>query len=197
MLYDARFTGFNSHPKLEGTHALLSPSSPAWLRYPKEKLIERLRTVRAAARGSEFHEAAATNIRLGIKLLSCEECPVLVDYVNDAIDFGMTPEQMLFFSINCYGTADAISFDEVDRFLRIHDLKTGTNKVTEDQLYVYAAIFCLEYGYRPFDINGELRIYQNGMIYEYPIDRLRLAWTRDRIVTSDEIIEDYRMGGLA
>lgn len=196
MLYDNRFKGFNSHPKLEGTHAILPPSNPAWLRYDREKLLNRLRTLQAAALGTEFHDTAARNIKRGIKLLECEECPILVDYVNDAVDFGMTPEQQLFYSFNCYGTADAIGFDEVNRFLRIHDLKTGVTKASEDQLYVYAALFCLEYGFKPFEIEGELRIYQGDTVFEYPIDRMYLAHVRDKICVSDDVVIDFNEGAL-
>jgi hypothetical protein len=31
-------------------------------------------------------------------------------YVNDAIGYQMTPEQPIYYSENCVGTADAISF---------------------------------------------------------------------------------------
>jgi hypothetical protein len=50
----------------------------------------------------------------------------------------MTPEQILFYSENCFGTADAISF----RYnkLRISDLKTGVIKGSVHQLEVYAAL---------------------------------------------------------
>lgn len=202
MLYDPRFTGFRSHPRLEGTHAFLSPSNPYWLRYTPEKLIERLSTAQAAALGTELHETAARLIKRRIKLMPHPDWPILSHYVNDAIDFGMTPEQMLFYTYNCYGTADAISFEPYPDgekfvgFLRIHDLKTGVNKVSEDQLYVYAAIFCLEYEIKPFTIDGELRIYQGSDIYEYPIDRMELTYVYDSIRTSDEIIEQHRSGGL-
>jgi hypothetical protein len=33
-----------------------------------------------------------------------------------------------------------------------------------DQLLIYAALFCLEYRYEPFDVETELRIYQNDDI---------------------------------
>lgn len=203
MLYDARFEGFNTHPKLEGTHALLSPSNPAWLRYTPERLIERLTTIRAAALGTELHETAARNIKRGIRLLPHDKWPVLDLYVNDAVEFGMTPEQMLFYSINCYGTADTIGFQQYydqelyDGFLRIHDLKTGTGKVSMDQLYVYAGIFCREYGHKPFRIDGELRIYQGDQVIQEPIDRSYLAFVYDRIKWGDELIEDYMSGGMA
>jgi hypothetical protein len=196
VLYNGRFSGFNTHAKLEGSHAFLSPSNPAWLRWTKERLEDRLTTAQAAALGTELHETAARNIRRRIKLMPDDEYPVLAAYVNDAIDLEMTPEQMLFYSFNCYGTADAISFDEDNMFLRVHDLKTGTSKASMDQLYVYAAIFCLEYDFRPFEIEGELRIYQGEIIY-CEIDLEYLAHTVDMIYTSDKRIEEKRrMGGL-
>lgn len=202
MLYNERFTGFNSHPKLEGTHAFLSPSSPSWLRYDRERLIERLSTARAAALGTELHETMARNISRRIKLMPHPDWPVLDHYVNDAIEYDMVPEQMLFYSLNCYGTADAIGFEEYiddprfDGFLRVHDLKTGASKATMDQLYVYAGIFCREYNHKPFRLDGELRIYQGDQVFIESIDRTYLSFVYDRIKWGDETIEDYRSGGL-
>lgn len=63
-------------------------------------------------------------------------------YVNDAIGYKMIPEQILFYSDNCFGTADAIVFR--NGLLRIHDLKTGVIPAHMEQLEVYAALFCLE-----------------------------------------------------
>ena len=202
MLFNERFAGFNSHPRVEGTHAVLSPSSPAWLRYDRERLVERLSTAQAAALGTEIHETAARNIKRNIMLMPHPEWPVLDLYVNDAIEFGMSPERMLFYSVNCYGTADTIGFEEYtdderfDGFLRIHDLKTGVSKATMDQLYVYAGIFCREYGYKPFRMDGELRIYQGEKVYAEPIDRAYLAFVYDRIKWSDDIVDEYTSGGL-
>jgi hypothetical protein len=70
----------------------------------------------------------------------------------------MTPEQVLYYSDNCFGTADAISFR--NGLLRIHDLKTGESPAKFDQLKIYAAIFCHEYQIPPGDIDMEFRIYQ-------------------------------------
>lgn len=145
--------------------------------------------------GTELHETAARNIRRGIRLDPQGDYPILAAYVNDAIDFGMTPELMLFHSFNCYGTADVLSFEEATMFLRIHDLKTGVTKASFDQLYVYAAIFCFEYDFLPFEIDGELRIYQNEVLC-VDIDRQYLAHAYDMIQTSNEWIEEHRMGGL-
>lgn len=194
MLSNGHFTGFNTHPRYEGSHAILSPSNYHWLNYSREKLLERLRNAEAAAKGTRLHDTAARCIADGIELKDDGQYPILAAYVNDAIELDMQPERMLYFSPNCFGTADAISFDEFEKFLRIHDLKTGVTKAGEEQLYIYAAIFCLEYGYSPFEINGELRIYQGDVVLRIPIDRLKLAHICDKIVNDDDIIENFRMG---
>lgn len=88
-------------------------------------------------------------------------------YINDAIGYKMTPEQPLFYSEWFFGTADTISFR--DSFLRIHDLKTGDKQARMEQLEVYAALFCLEYKFKPSDIQMELRLYQsNEIIFHNP-----------------------------
>lgn len=112
----------------------------------------------AALKGTETHEFAALCIKRAQKLPKQQQ--TLNMFVNDAIGFRMRPEQLLFYSSNAFGTADAISFD--GKKLRIHDLKTGITKVHMEQLMVYAALFCLEYGINPKDISMELRIYQNN-----------------------------------
>lgn len=193
MLSPERFKGFNTHPKLEGSHAFLSPSTPHWLRYSEDKLLDRLTTAEAAARGTRLHNWAAEAILLERR--QPEDGDILSVYINDALDYGMTPEQMLFYSFHCYGTADTICFNHETSFLRIHDLKTGTTKVSEDQLYVYAGLFCLEYDYKPFEIQGQLRIYQGSDVYEYDIDRNYLASVYDTIIHANDLI-DQRRGGL-
>ena len=82
-------------------------------------------------------------------------------FVNDAIAYKMSPETVLYYSEYAFGTADAISFDEENDFLRIHDLKTGTGPTKFEQLEIYAALFCLEYGAAP-TVQMQLRIYQHG-----------------------------------
>ena len=116
---------FNKHWELEGKHAFLSPSQYHWVNYTDEKLLERYSNYRAAEMGTRLHAFAAEAIRLGIKLPKTRTTINL--YVNDAIRFGMTPEQPLRYSDNCFGTADAILLDERRNLLRIHDLKTGTH----------------------------------------------------------------------
>lgn len=132
---------FISHSDLEGTHAFLSPSQNAWTNYTDEKLEQRYLTAQAVERGTRLHEFAAEAIRLNRRQSGRD---TLSMYVNDAIGYKMTPEQPLFYSFNCYGTTDAIAYKK--NVLRIHDLKTGEIEAHIKQLYIYAALFCLEYG---------------------------------------------------
>lgn len=105
----------------------------------------------------------------------------------------MSTEQGLFFSYNSFGTADAISFSK--GLLRVHDLKTGVSKVSIKQLEVYAALFCLEYGYSASEIKMELRIYQDdNMLVENPLPETIEA-IMAKIVHSDELIENLKNEG--
>lgn len=151
---------FNQHSDLSGKHAFLSPSSYHWLNYTDQKLEARYHTYRSARRGSDLHDLAHEAIRLGVKLAKSNQA--MSTYVNDAIGYRMLCEQPLFYSNNCFGTADTISFRR--NKLRIHDLKTGITATSEKQLEVYAAIFCLEYAADPYSIEIELRIYQRDEI---------------------------------
>lgn len=179
---------FEKHSELEGRHAFLSPSNYHWINYTDERLVERYATMRASVRGSKLHDFACEAIKLGIRLPANGE--TLSAYVNDAIKYKMEPEQVLYFSDNCFGTADAISFRR--NKLRIHDLKTGVSPTSEHQLEVYAAIFCLEYGYRPFDITIELRIYQSDEVRVYEADPDNIAHIMDKIITFDKRIRELR-----
>lgn len=137
-------------------HALLSPSNPAWVNYNEEKLVGMFNAARAREMGTSYHELAKMLITLRKKLPKTKETLNL--FVNDAIGYRMKPEQGLYYSEYCYGTADAISFQK--GLLRIHDLKTGATKGKMVQLEIYAALFCLEYNVNPEEIDIELRIYQ-------------------------------------
>jgi hypothetical protein len=145
----------------------------------------------AARRGTELHEFAHEAIRLGIKLPRSQK--TLNMYINDAIGFRMTPEQILYYSDNCFGTADAISFK--NQTLRIHDLKTGITPTSVHQLEIYAALFCLEYRFKPFEIEMEFRIYQSDEVQIYEGDPNEITHIMDKIVTFDARInklkEDY------
>lgn len=179
---------FNRHSELEGRHAFLSASKYHWVRYSDDKFDKVYTTALAAARGTELHDFAAQAIRLGIKMPRTHT--TLNDYVNDALGFRMTPEQVLCFSANAFGTADAISFRK--NILRIHDLKTGVIPAHMEQLEIYAALFCLEYEIPPHTIDMELRIYQNDDIVIHIPDPDAIAHIMDKIRTFDRRINELR-----
>lgn len=152
---------------LLGTHAFLSPSNPAWVNYDEDKLDRIYFASSEARRGSEMHDLAQKLINMRVKLP--DNSMTLNLYVNDAIGYNMTPEQLLFYSENCYGHADAVGYRAST--LRIFDLKTGKIEASMTQLRIYAALFFLEYSKiaKPFDTKVDLRIYQNDAVkQEFP-----------------------------
>lgn len=176
---------FEQHLNLRGKHAFLAPSQPHWLNYSDEQLFNKYVSNWSQTMGTSLHELAETLIRNHLKLKKGDKLTVLshllnggiprdaIDmdriyenfmvYVNDAIGFKLTPEQVLYYSDYCFGTADAISFR--NNKLRIHDYKSGVLPAKMEQLLVYAALFCLEYKVKPGEIDEiELRIYQNDEV---------------------------------
>jgi hypothetical protein len=199
---------WNSHPELSGKHAFLGGSNYHWLGDDDEKLIKRYQSMRAKELGTDLHDIAARLISYGFKLKENDTSPIfdilglsedmretVVKYVNDAIDFHMRPEQCLCYSDVCFGTADAISFDETTMQLRIHDLKTGETPAKIDQLYIYAALFCLEYGIKPGDIDMELRIYQSCEVFKDKPEPQIILPIMDKIQRFDAIITKLNDGG--
>jgi hypothetical protein len=183
------FVIFNTHSQLLGTHAFLSASNYHWINYDDDKLERMWTAAQAAQRGTDLHALAHDLIRLGVRLPTRKT--TLNEYVNDAIGYRMVPEQKLFYSLNCYGTADCIGFRR--NTLRIHDLKTGVTPASMQQLLVYAALFCLEYRHRPFEIEMDLRIYQNDVVEKWEPDPDAIFHVMDRIVTFDKRINEMRM----
>jgi hypothetical protein len=184
---------FNTHSNLVGQHAFLGASKYHWVNYDDEKLERVFLSSIAAQRGTELHALAHDLIRLGQKLPRSNKS--LNMYVNDAIGFRMTSEQVLYYSDNCFGTADSISFR--GNFLRIHDLKTGVIPRQPTQLKVYAAMFCLEYHFKPFDIAMEFRIYQNDEVDVTIGDPEEIAHIMDKIVVFDRRIQELRIEALS
>ena len=179
---------FIKHSNLEGQHAFLGASKYHWINYDDDKVADSYLKFLATQKGTILHEFAAQCIQLGQKLPKSKK--TLNMYVNDAIGYKMTPEQILYYSDNCFGTADAICFR--DGLLRIHDLKTGAIPARIDQLEIYAALFCLEYKVKPGEIDMELRIYQNNEIMYHEPTVEDIAPIMDRIITSDKIINRIR-----
>lgn len=184
---------FNTHSNLAGTHAFLRPSNYHWINYDEDKLDRTFLASMAAQRGSDLHAFAHEAIRLGIRLPTRKT--TLNMYVNDAIGYRMIPEQILYYSNNCYGSPDTIAFRR--NVLRIHDLKTGVHEASEHQLEVYAALFCLEYRYSPFNIQIELRIYQSDEVRIYDADPDTIVHIMDRITTFDKRINALRLEAMS
>ena len=102
----------------------------------------------------------------------------------------MKPEQVLYYSPNCFGTADAI--DLRGNTLRIHDLKTGKIPAHMEQLMIYAALFCLEYNIKPHDIEMLLRIYQNDDVQELKPEANDISAIAKKIIEADKIVNELR-----
>ena len=100
----------------------------------------------------------------------------------------MDSEVLLYYSDFCFGTADAISFK--DGKLKIFDLKTGTTKASFNQLNIYAALFCLEYGMNPSDIWIMERIYQNNRFEEVIADPNEIISIIDKIIAFDVLLNE-------
>jgi hypothetical protein len=179
---------FNSHSDLAGKHAFLSASQYHWVNYSEDKLDRVFTAAMAAAQGDRLHRLAHDLIRNRVRLP--DEPKTLNMYVNDAIGFRMTPEVTLFHSPNAFGTADAISYRQEK--LRVSDLKTGVHPAKITQLEVYAALFCLEYRFNPFDIEMILTIYQNDEARVYEGDPDTVFRIMDRIKTFDKRIQAMR-----
>lgn len=179
---------FYRHLDLADRHAYLGASKYHWINYDEATLKKTFSNHLAKLRGTELHDFAAQCIRLRQKLPRSNK--TLNMYVNDAIGYRMTPEQPLFFSENCFGTADAICFE--NGLLRIHDLKTGRTPAKMEQLKIYAALFCLEYKVKPGEIDTELRIYQSDdiQICEPTVDEI--APIMDKIITFDKLIDKIK-----
>ena len=182
---------FIPHSDLVGEHAFLGASKYHWINYDDDKLIQTYMNAQAVQRGTELHDLACQLIRLKVKLPSVRK--TLNMYVNDALRFGLTPEQPLYFSRNCFGTADGIAYDEEKKFLRIHDLKTGSTPAHMEQLQIYAALFCLEYHKRPETFGMELRIYQNDEIQISMPDHKDIERIMTTIIRFDDKIEKMKL----
>ena len=180
---------FAKHYNLKDQHALLGASKYQWIRYSDEKIAELYFANKAKEEGTRIHALASELIELGVKLPDNKK--TLNMFVNDAIGYKMNSEQVLYYSMNCFGTADAICFR--NNMLRIHDLKTGKIPAHFEQLMIYAALFCLEYDFKPSDIGIELRIYQSNDILFMNPDVSDIVPIMDRIITADKIISKIQI----
>ena len=203
---------FNQHSDLEGQHAFLGASKNSWLNYDQDKLATAYKRQYANQIGTILHDLAHRCIKNRVKLSKSDRHLVLLTllengipqglidandiletlapFVNDALGFRMETEQVLYYSENAFGTADAISFK--NNFLRIHDYKSGILPVHMEQLYIYAALFCLEYGPKPENIKIELRIYQSGEVLCEEPDPETIRAIMNKIVDSDRFLRKLK-----
>lgn len=208
---------FLEHKNLKGLHAPFSASQPYWIGKSIDDNISRYITKWIPTIGTVAHAFAESLITQRIKLSKSDfkmfklylldnqtqNIPRyivdnvdtlvifenLIPYVNDAIGFRMTTEQILVYSDLFFGTADAISFD--GKQLRIHDLKTGTGSTKMEQLMAYAAWFCLEYKIAPEHIKIELRIYQLKEVKICEPDPGDIHAIMDQTINQDKAISKF------
>jgi hypothetical protein len=76
-------------------------------------------------------------------------------------------------------------------------LRLGHFAASVHQLEVYAALFCLEYRFKPFEIEIELRIYQNDEVQIYEADPDVITHIMDKIVVFDKRINALRLEAMS
>lgn len=174
-----------------GSHAMFSASNYHWIDYDLEKAISYAKSSKAKELGTKLHAFAANAISLRQPLSGKG---TIARYVNDAIKFGMDTEVLLYYSPYFFGTADSIVIDRKGK-VRIHDLKTGVNPASMKQLYVYDALYCLDYHVEPKDVAHELRIYQNDEIYIDNPDPDLIHGIMDKMVLIDKELDNLAKNG--
>lgn len=186
---------FNRNSKLIGQHAFLSPSNYHWLDYDEEKLARVYHQKQQAALGDKLHQYAQMAINLRQK--QPDNGTTMSRYVNDAIGFRLKAEVPLFYSADCFGTADACGIRQERKdgwVLRISDLKTGTSPSSMKQPLIYAGLFFLEYKnlFKPEDVRTVLRIYQNDQFEELLPDMADILMVMSRIKTQAALVANLR-----
>lgn len=180
---------FHKH-NVDGQHAFLGASKYAWLNYTPDKLENVFLSEQAKRQGTLLHEFASQAIKLKIKLPNIDNTLNL--FVNDSINNNMASEKVLYYSDYCFGTADAIQFE--DGVLKIFDLKTGTTPTKFKQLLIYAALFCLEYKVDYTKIDYDLRIYQYDSVNRYEATQEEIREDVGTIIEKIVINDDYLRG---
>jgi len=203
------------HKELEGKHAFLGASQWRWLTWDDATLQDRYYNQYSQLIGTAAHDLAHDCICSGTKLNKSDKHLIdmymyknfipkyaydsefiltnLIGFVNDAIGFHMSSEVILYYSINAFGTTDSISYNEKEKILRIHDLKTGAGTTYIQQLFIYAAYFCLEYSVQPTSLNKiYLRMYQNGEFVEVEPDPMEIEKIMKLTKQRDLYIQDLK-----
>lgn len=175
---------WNNHKEFEGKHAFMGGSNYHWLNYDSEAFENRYYSQFSQAIGTAMHQLAhdciVSNTKLNKHDIHLIEMTMykafipkdaydpnflltnLIPFVNDAIGFHMSSEILLFVNEFCFGTVDAIVYNDFEKTLRVHDYKSGIIPAKIEQCYIYMAMFCIEYKIDPRKLKLlEARIYQN------------------------------------
>ena len=204
---------WNDHKQLEGKHAFLGASNFHWINWNDQIFENRYYSQFSTTIGTAIHALAHDCILNRTKINKHDKHLVelslyhafvpkdaydpnailenLIPFVNDAIGYHMSSEILLYYNSYCFGTCDAILFNEKDKILRIHDLKTGTTTAHFEQLLIYAALFCLEYHKNPRHFTTELRIYQNFEISVNTPDPSEIESFMELIQNRSQLISTY------
>lgn len=213
---------FTQHLDLKGKHAPFGASKFYWTNYSVDQIRGYLVSQYSQQIGTVLHDYAAKHILYKIRLNKTGKNEVLfyllsngipsyaidvnafydnlTNYISDGIGYRMHPEVVLRYSDVCFGTTDAISFDEKNHKLRISDLKNGVTPAHFEQLLIYEALFWLEYkdylkkyGIKEIgDFDSELRIYQNNEVALKIPEVQEIQYFVDKIVQADLIAQDIR-----
>lgn len=141
---------------------------------------------------SEFGSTVLANL----KYVPSDVYNTVKAYVNDCVSDGMTPEEIIDYSTNFFGTCDALRFDDHKNELKIYDLKTGVRAAKVEQLLGYSALYCLKYHVDPYDISTELRIYQNCDVAIYNPEPDEVRSTMDTIIRFNDLMNKHNKGEL-
>ena len=204
---------WNDHKQLEGKHAFLGASNFHWINWNDAIFEDRYYSQFSTTIGTAVHALAHDCVVSRTKLNKHDRHLIemtlykayipkdaydpnailenLIPFVNDAIGYHMSSEILLYYNSYCFGTCDAILFNEKDKILRIHDLKTGTTTAHFEQLLIYAALFCLEYHKNPRHFTTELRIYQNFEISVNTPDPSEIESFMELIQNRSQLISTY------
>ncbi len=181
-----------------GAHAFLSPSTYTWLDQDEEKLRASYFRKQQTQRGDKLHVYSQMAIEL--KQPQPNDGTTVATYINDAIGFRMEAEVPLYYSEDCFGTADALSCrpeqwaDGTFITLRISDLKTGFHEADIRQLLIYAGIFFWQFRdmFNPMKVRVVLRIYQNDHIVEHQPDAMEIREVMSKIKFAAAVIAKMR-----
>lgn len=210
------YNKWNDHHELEGKHAFLGASQYHWLNWTPDTLRQRFVSRYAQELGTALHEICSSCIKnritlnencgpliqlelskMGIPSMAYnpeEILKTLMPFVNDAVYYRMDSEVILYYSPYCFGTADAIKYDEKKHILKIHDYKSGNVTAKFEQLMVYAALFYLEYKKDPKENQTILSIYQHGSAHTCIVEAEEIEKIMDAIRFNNDYIYDTIIG---